>query len=84
MKSSWKTIADRATTACIPRERFDGMDAVKTVLQAVKQTNERFGLSHLVNVIRGIEDEYVKSYGHFDLADLWKGRLMKKKIFGNP
>jgi ATP-dependent DNA helicase RecQ len=56
-----------------PRERFDGTEAVKTVLQAVKQTNERFGLNHLVNVIRGIEDEYVRSYGHFDLAIYGKG-----------
>jgi ATP-dependent DNA helicase RecQ len=56
-----------------PRERFDGTEAVKLVLQAVKQTNERFGLNHLVNVIRGTEDEYVKSYGHFDLAVYGKG-----------
>jgi ATP-dependent DNA helicase RecQ len=56
-----------------PRERFDGTEAVKLVLQAVKQTNERFGLNHLVNVVRGIEDEYVKSYGHFDLAVYGKG-----------
>jgi ATP-dependent DNA helicase RecQ len=56
-----------------PRERFDGSNAVKIVLQAVKQTNERFGLNHLVNVIRGTEDEYVKSYGHFDLAVYGKG-----------
>jgi len=56
-----------------PRERFDGSEAVKLVLGAVKQTNERFGLNHLVNVIRGVEDEYVKSYGHFDLAVYGKG-----------
>lgn len=56
-----------------PRERFDGTEAVKIVIQAVKQTNERFGLNHLVNVIRGVEDEYVKSYGHFDLAVYGKG-----------
>jgi ATP-dependent DNA helicase RecQ len=56
-----------------PRERFDGTEAVKLVIQAVKQTNERFGLNHLVNVIRGTEDEYVKSYGHFDLAVYGKG-----------
>lgn len=56
-----------------PRERFDGTEAVKIVLEAVKQTNERFGLNHLVNVIRGLEDEYVKSYGHFDLAVYGKG-----------
>ena len=74
-----------------PRERYDGTDAVNTVLQAVKQTNERFGLNHLVNVIRGIEDEYVKSYGHFDLAvygqgsneevDFWKSVIRQTLIY---
>jgi len=56
-----------------PRERFDGTDSVMLVLETVKQTTERFGLAHLVNVIRGVEDEYVKSYGHFDLAVYGKG-----------
>ncbi|MBS1545331.1 MAG: DNA helicase RecQ [Bacteroidetes bacterium] len=56
-----------------PRERFDGTAAVQTALLAARQTGERFGLNHLVNVIRGIEDEYVKSYGHFDLAIYGKG-----------
>lgn len=57
-----------------PRERFDGTDYVKLAIEAVKQTNERFGLNHLVNVIRGTEDEYVKSYGHFDLKVFGKGQ----------
>jgi ATP-dependent DNA helicase RecQ len=74
-----------------PRERFDGTDYVKLVLQATKQTNERFGLNHLVHVIRGVEDEYVKSYGHFDLdvygkgssedADFWKSVIRQTLIF---
>jgi len=74
-----------------PRERFDGTESVKLVLQAVKQTNERFGLNHLVNVIRGVEDEYVKSYGHFDLAvyakgsgedaDYWKSVIRQALIY---
>lgn len=74
-----------------PRERFDGTPYVKTVLQAVQQTNERFGLNHLVNVIRGIEDEYVKSYAHFDLpvfgtgsdeeADFWKSVIRQALIY---
>ena len=74
-----------------PRERYDGTKSVMTVLQSVKQTNERFGLNHLVNVIRGIEDEYVKSYGHFDLAiygtggdeeaDFWKSVVRQTLIY---
>jgi ATP-dependent DNA helicase RecQ len=56
-----------------PRERFDGTEAITLVLQATRLTNERFGLGHLVHVIRGVEDEYVKSYGHFDLSVYGKG-----------
>src|SRR6267154_1189270 len=57
-----------------PRERFEGMHFVQIVLEAARQTNERFGLGHLVNVICGIEDEYVKSYAHFDLDIYGKGK----------
>ncbi len=74
-----------------PRERFDGTEFVKIALDAVKQTNERFTLSHLVNVIRGTEDEYVKSYAHFDLpiygkgdqqdADFWKSVIRQTLIY---
>lgn len=74
-----------------PRERFDGMEFAMMVLQAVKQTNERFGLGHLVHVLRGVEDEYVKSYGHFSLpiygkgkaedADFWKSVIRQTLIY---
>lgn len=57
-----------------PRERFNGTEYVTLILQTAKQTGERFGLNHLVNVIRGIQDEYVKSYSHFSLSVYGKGR----------
>lgn len=74
-----------------PRERFDGTEFVKMAIEATKQTNERFNITHLVNVIRGTEDEYVKSYGHFDLpifgkgdqqdADFWKSVIRQTLIY---
>jgi ATP-dependent DNA helicase RecQ len=74
-----------------PRERFDGTEAITLTLKATKLTNERFGLSHLVHVIRGVEDEYVKSYGHFDLevygkgsdedSDYWKSVIRQALIY---
>jgi ATP-dependent DNA helicase RecQ len=74
-----------------PRERFEGMDFVRIAIESVKQTDERFGLAHLVNVIRGVEDEYVKSYGHFDLPiygkgdteseDFWKSVIRQALIY---
>lgn len=81
-------MCDNCTNA---RERFEGSEQVKLVLEAVKQTNERFGLSHLVHVIRGVADEYVKSYSHFNLkvygkgkdqeADFWKSVIRQALIY---
>lgn len=56
-----------------PRERFDGTEFVTLFLEATKQTSERFGLNHIVHVIRGVEDEYVKSYSHTQLSVFGKG-----------
>jgi ATP-dependent DNA helicase RecQ len=74
-----------------PRERFDGTQSVKLVLQSVQQTGERFGLSHLVHVLRGTEDDYVKSYSHAELpvfgkgseedADFWKSVIRQTLIY---
>lgn len=65
-----------------PRERFDGTEFVRIFIEATKQTAERFGLNHIVHVVRGVEDEYVKSYSHNTLKifgagsdqdnDFWK------------
>lgn len=74
-----------------PRERFEGSEFVRIVLEAAQQTNARFGLNHLVHVIRGVEDEYVKSYGHFNLpifgagsnedSDFWKSVVRQTLIY---
>jgi ATP-dependent DNA helicase RecQ len=56
-----------------PKEEFDGEEFVWTALDAVRQTKERFGIDHLVDVIRGVESQYVKSYNHDDLDIFGKG-----------
>jgi ATP-dependent DNA helicase RecQ len=51
-----------------PRERFEGKDAIKVVIEAVLATEERFDLKHLVHLILGMEDQYIASYGHDKLS----------------
>nr|WKN36907.1 DNA helicase RecQ [Tunicatimonas sp. TK19036] len=73
-----------------PKEQYEGKDFVLTALQAVQQTNERFGITHLVDVIRGSENQYVKSYKHDQLpvygngkentADQWSSVLRQAMI----
>jgi ATP-dependent DNA helicase RecQ len=56
-----------------PKEKFEAQDLLVTALESVVQTNERFGASHLVNVIRGVETDYVKSYDHNKISVYGKG-----------
>lgn len=50
---------------CIhPRERFEAGEYVKNVVEAVRQTEERFDLNHLSSVLIGKKTEHVVSYGH--------------------
>lgn len=56
-----------------PREEFEGKEYVEKAIKAVKQTEQRFGLSHLVGVIRGSQNQYVKSYGHDKLEVFGSG-----------
>lgn len=57
-----------------PREEFEGQEYVEKAIKVVKQTEQRFGLSHLVGVIRGSQNQYVKSYGHDKLEVFGTGK----------
>lgn len=60
-----------------PRESYQSIAEVKIALETVQQTGERFGATHLANVIRGSENQYVKSYGHDGLEVYGKGKSRK-------
>jgi ATP-dependent DNA helicase RecQ len=63
------------------RETFEGMDFLVTALEAVKQTGERFGLSHLVQVIKGEMNEYIESYKHDLLPVYGKGKEDDERLW---
>lgn len=56
-----------------PKEQFEGKELVATAILACLQTNQRFGLNHLVQVIRGVKNDYVSSYHHDELEIFGKG-----------
>ncbi len=47
-----------------PREQYEGQEFAVSVVKAALQTDQRFGMNHLVDVVRGVESAHVKSYGH--------------------
>ncbi len=57
-----------------PKEKFDGTEYIKTVIKAVKQTDERFPLQHIIGVITGKSLQHIKSYGHDKLEVFGSGK----------
>jgi ATP-dependent DNA helicase RecQ len=47
-----------------PKEQFDGSRFLQLAVKAIQQTDERFTIDHLSNVLIGKATEHVKSYGH--------------------
>jgi ATP-dependent DNA helicase RecQ len=56
-----------------PREKFEVEEDLILALQTAIQTQERFGIPHLVDVIRGMKNDYVESYNHDKLEIYGKG-----------
>lgn len=57
-----------------PKEQFEGKEHVQITLKTIKATGERFDIDHIANVIRGIDNQYVQSYGHDTLKEYGVGK----------
>ncbi len=66
-----------------PPEKYEGQEFVFLTLQAALKTEERFGLKHLVDVIIGKENDYVKSYHHNELDIFGKGSEEKEEFWNS-
>ncbi|MGR3715609.1 MAG: RecQ family ATP-dependent DNA helicase, partial [Thermohalobaculum sp.] len=68
-----------------PPERFDGTQAVQKALSAMLRTGERFGVEHLIAVLRGEASERVRQLGHDALPTFGVGaefeRIQWRAIF---
>jgi ATP-dependent DNA helicase RecQ len=56
-----------------PTSTYDGENYVKTVIETVLATEERFGMLHYVDIITGKKTDYVTSYKHDQLEVFGKG-----------
>ncbi|TGD73404.1 DNA helicase RecQ [Mangrovimicrobium sediminis] len=55
--------------ACLtPAETWDGTEAARMALSAAYRTGQRFGVNHLVEVLRGSDSAKVQQFGHDQLA----------------
>jgi ATP-dependent DNA helicase RecQ len=53
------------------------------VLEAARQSNERFGLKHLVDLIRGVKNDYITSYDQDKLPIFGTGKEDKEEFWSS-
>jgi len=51
-----------------PPERFDATEAARKVLSCVYRVRQSFGIKHVVDVLRGAENERIRKFGHEGLS----------------
>ncbi|MEP4146541.1 MAG: DNA helicase RecQ [Halioglobus sp.] len=57
-----------------PVDTWDGTEAARKALSAVYRTGQRFGVNHLIDVLRGGEGEKIYQYEHHLLATYGLGK----------
>jgi ATP-dependent DNA helicase RecQ len=62
-----------------PAELVDGTEDARKILLAVRETGERFGTVHLIDLLRGNKTERALSSGHDRLAVFGTGTARKKE-----
>jgi ATP-dependent DNA helicase RecQ len=59
-----------------PKEKFEGREHVGLALRAVVQTEARFGLDHVAQVLLGLSNPHIESYGHNGLPVYGQGKTL--------
>jgi ATP-dependent DNA helicase RecQ len=61
-------------TCLEPVDTWDGTEAARMALSVVYRTEQRFGVNHLVDVLRGGKTDKVNQFGHHQLAAYGVGK----------
>ncbi|MEY4641691.1 MAG: helicase RecQ [Pseudomonadota bacterium] len=57
-----------------PADTWDGTEPARLALSAVYRTGQRFGVNHLIDVLRGAENERIFQFDHHNLGVYGKGK----------
>ncbi|AMJ66944.1 DNA helicase RecQ [Hymenobacter sp. PAMC 26628] len=64
-----------------PKERFEGREAAGLALRAVVQTEARFNLNHVGQVLLGLSNPHIESYAHNALPVYGQGKALGDALF---
>ncbi|MEA2012426.1 MAG: DNA helicase RecQ [Verrucomicrobiota bacterium] len=64
----------------------DSTRDAQILMSAIARTNERFGINHIVKIVRGSEDKQIKKFGHYQLPTHGAGKHLSQadcmELFG--
>ncbi|MEQ9462372.1 MAG: DNA helicase RecQ [Haliea sp.] len=63
-------------TCLDPVPTWDGTEAARMALSAVYRTGQRFGVNHLIEVLRGVENDRIFQYDHHCLPTFGVGKSL--------
>ena len=63
-------------TCLDPPDTWDGTEAARMALSVVYRTGQRFGVNHLIDVLRGSENDRIYQFGHHQLALYGSGKTI--------
>ena len=69
---------------CIdPPERFDATEDARKALSCVHRVGQRFGVGHVIDILRGADTEKIRSFGHSMLSTYGIGASLSKEAWGS-
>ncbi|MCQ8105147.1 DNA helicase RecQ [Methylomonas sp. SURF-2] len=66
-------------TCLEPVETWDGSVAAQQALSCIYRTGQRFGVSYLIDVLRGKDDERIRQFGHDKQSTFGIGKALDEK-----
>lgn len=70
---------DNCDTCLHPTETRDSTIATRKAIYLVKQTNQRFGVVHLINILLGKTNERIQQFGHDQLSAFGRGKELSER-----
>ncbi|MEM8769525.1 MAG: DNA helicase RecQ, partial [Pseudomonadota bacterium] len=60
-----------------PPDSWEGTEAAQMALSAVYRTGQRFGVNHLIDVLRGADNERIRQFNHHTLPTWGVGKALE-------
>ena len=64
-----------------PPERFDATEPARKALSCVYRVGQRFGMKHVIDVLRGLDNERIRRLGHHELSTWGIGRDLTEEAW---